>query len=174
MEDINKQSTKLRRPHITLVAAVVVLTTLALAACNRKPLLDETHDLGGTWNRFKNEVFEVEVKNTDDYYDIYLKAVFDTSQFHYASLPVNINIYSSDGERRMFSATLPLRDRQQMMTGKMIDGYLVVDHRVRDLFSFNSKGSYRIEVGQATQYYDIHGIKSVSLHIEPADLDLPE
>ena len=148
---------------------------LSMVSCGgKKTLFDETQNIAGTWNRFENKTFTVPVTNTDDYFDIYMKVAVDTTLFRQSSLPLNVNIYSPDGERRMFRASVPLRDRQGLPAGTVEHGRMVVDRKVRDLFSFNSKGDYRIEVGQATHLYDIKGVKQITLHIEKAELALPE
>ena len=43
--------------------------------------------------------------------------------------------------------------------------------RIRTLFSFNAKGEYRVEIGQATSQYDLEGVSSLRLTVENTKID---
>ena len=83
------------------------------------------------------EVFEVNVSNTEDYYNIDMTATVDTSVFRYQILPLTVNIYSPNGERRMFYASIPTKENGRWK-GEIKDGKRVITSRVRTFFSFNS------------------------------------
>lgn len=147
-----------------------------LVSCKNGELFNEQHTIkNSVWNRFEAETFEFESTNSDDFYNLYLYAEIDTTQYLARTLPLNINLYSSNGERRMFTATITLRDSHGASKGTLLDnGNIFAEQCARKMFCFNSVGHYTLELGQATHYYDIRGIKKIGVRIENAPLEYPE
>ena len=146
-----------------------------MCSCNRDTIFDEERSFSNdTWNRFQNETFEVSANNVDDFYDFYITVTIDTAQYIYRTLPLNINLYSPNGERRMFQGTVTLRTPDGRLKGTTEGTLLTTTKKVRDCYCFNVKGSHRIEIGQATNYYDIHGVKSIRMNITKTKLEYPE
>lgn len=144
---------------------------LTLASCGKKATFDEQRDFErDIWNRFTPEVFEVRIDKPEDYYNINLTVAFDTAVFRYGSLPLTINLYTTNNERRMFYSEVAFKENGRWK-GEMHDGYRVVTQRIRSYFSFNGKGEHRMEIGQATSQYDLEGIHAIGLQIEQAPLD---
>lgn len=151
------------------------LALLFCVACSHgDAIIDETHTFSTAWNRFSDEKFVVTVSDIESPYDIYCEIVVDTQRYRQASLPINVNVITSFGERRMFRSHITLRDRDALWKGEWRDNKLVVDQCIRDAFSFNRKGVDTVKIGQATQYYDISGIESLRLHIHPTKIEYPE
>lgn len=154
------------------IIALLLLSFLSLnlASCS-KNIIDEEREFGGdTWNRFKPEVFETHVSNIDAYYNIDLSVSIDTTVFRYTSLPLTVNIYSPNGEHRMFYSEVPLKENGRWK-GEIDDGRRKASTHIRTFFSFNGKGEHRIEIGQATSQYDLEGIHSIELEIYKIKLD---
>ncbi len=152
----------------------ILLVLTLFASCGKKALVDDERTFGGDrWNRFTPEVFNVDVTNTDNYYDIDLVVSIDTAVYRYATVPVTVNIYSPNSERRMFYAEVPLKQNGRWR-GEVSDGLRMASHHIRTYFSFNSRGTHRIEVGQATSQYDLEGIHSIRLNIYQVELDYPD
>ena len=150
---------------------IAVLGVLLFCSCGKKNIIDEERTFGkGVWNHFSPEVFEVNVSNIEDYYNIDMTATVDTSVFRYQILPLTVNIYSPNGERRMFYASIPTKENGRWK-GEIKDGKRVITSRVRTFFSFNSTGTHRIEIAQATSQYDLEGIDSFRLTIENTEID---
>lgn len=159
----------MKRP---LLAYGLLLFTLLLTACNNNTIFDETRTFDRhIWNRFTPEVFNVEVNNIKDYYDIDVTVSVDTVVYRYDMMPLMINLYSASGEHRQFYSTIPLKVRDHWR-GDMVDGYRQVDGRIRNYFSFNTEGKHRIEVSQHTSQYDLEGVHSVALSITKAKLSM--
>ncbi len=149
----------------------ILLSLLLLSACGKKSLVDDNRTFDGNrWNRFTPEVFMVDVKNTEDFYNIDLTVSIDTNLYRYEAVPVTVNLYSPNSERRMFYAEVPLKLNGRWR-GEVVDGNRTVTHHIRTFFSFNSKGEHRMEVGQATSQYDLEGIHSLQLRIYKVELD---
>ena len=151
--------------------ALLAVTTILLVSCTNKSVIDEVRTFDSDkWNRFSPEVFNLYVKNIDNFYDIDLCVSVDTAVFRYEDLPLTVNLYSSNRERRMFYANVPLKQNGRWR-GEIIDGYRTVNQHIRTYFSFNAKGEHRMEVGQATSQYDLEGVHSMGLNIYKVDLD---
>lgn len=157
----------------TKVAVLFFLSFLSLTlfSCGGKKILDEEREFAGnTWNRFSPEVFEATVNNIQDYYNIDLTVSVDTALFRYNSLPLTVNIYSPNGEHRMFYSEVTLKENGRWK-GEADDSLRTVGTHVRTFFSFNGKGSHRIEIGQATSQYDLEGVHSIEMDIYKVKLD---
>lgn len=150
---------------------ILTFSFLLLASCGSKNILDEERTFGSnTWNRFKPEVFETTVSNTEAYYNIDLTVSVDTEAFRYTSLPLTVNIYNPEGEHRMFYSEITLKENDRWK-GEFDDGLRTVSTHIRTFFSFNTKGKHRIEIGQATSQYDLEGIHSIEMDIYKVKLD---
>ncbi len=152
----------------------IILTLMTLASCGKKTLVDDERTFANNrWNRFSPEVFDIQVKDIQDFYNIDLTVSIDTQVYRYESVPVTVNLYSSNSERRMFYADVPLKLNGRWR-GEVIDGRRVASKHIRTFFSFNSNGDHRMEVGQATSQYDLEGIHSIQLKIYKVELDYPD
>lgn len=154
------------------IIALLLLSFLSFtfASCGKHILNEEREFSEDIWNRFTPEVFETHVGNIDAYYNIDLTVSIDTAIFRYTSLPLTVNIYSPNGEHRMFYSEVPLKENGRWK-GEIDDGRRKASTHVRTFFSFNGKGEHRIEIGQATSQYDLEGIHSIELDIYKIKLD---
>ena len=156
---------------------IAVIGLLLLASCGgKRVLVDETREFDrAVWQRFSPESFEISVDNPDDYYSIDMEVVVDSALMRNGQLPLTVNLYSPDGERRMFYAYINLTEngrwKGQALPGRSKEGLRVVRQNIRPFFTFNSKGSYRMEVGQATSQYELEGLYSLRLDIERTEID---
>lgn len=162
---------KIQMKHIALHISLLI-SLLTLAACGSKVVIDDERTFGGNvWNRFSPEVFEIDLSNTDDYFNIDIAVSIDTARFRYDMLPLTVNLYSPGGEHRFFYADMPLKEKGRWKGEMTADGYRVVQRRVRPFFSFNGTGTHRIEIGQGTSQYDLEGVRSVRLYVENTKVD---
>lgn len=155
---------------------IAIMGALLLGACGGNMLVDESRTFaGGVWNRFNPEKFTINVGNADNYYNIDLEVVVDSALMRDRQLPLTVNLYSPEGERRMFYAYIPLvennRWKGEPLPGRQRDGLRLVRQCIRPFFTFNSKGTYRMEIGQATSQYDLEGVESLRLTVEKTSLD---
>lgn len=150
---------------------ILGVAMLFFAACSPKNIIDEERTFAGeVWNRVTPEVFEVDVTNTEDYYNIDMTATVDTALFRYNTLPLTVNIYSPGGERRTFLTAILLKENGRWK-GEAKEGKREVTTRIRTFFSFNSKGTHRMEIGQATSQYNLEGIAALRLTVENTKID---
>ena len=150
---------------------ILLLGALLLTGCSKKVLFDEQHDFANhTWNRFTPEVFNIDVDNVEDYYNIDLTIAVDALLYNQAVRPLTLNHYSPNGDRRMFYSSIALKKNGRWQ-GTDHQGIRVVTERIRAFFSFNNEGSHRLEIGQATSKYDLRGMVSLNAYVERAKLD---
>lgn len=147
-----------------------------LCSCGGKSVLDEERTFANaTWNFFTPEVFEFDITNPDDYFNITLEVMLDSALMRNDQLPLTVNLYNEDNERRMFYAYINLvengRWKGEPLKGRDREGLRLMSQRVREFFLFNSSGHYRMEVGQVTSQYDLEGIESLRVKIEKAKID---
>ncbi len=148
-----------------------VLTLFLFTACGSKVVFHEQHLFDrDVWNRFTPEVFQIDINNIDNYYDIDFTATVDTALYRYDVLPVMIELNSPSGEQRQFYGTIVLKERGHWR-GDPDAGYRQVTGRIRNYFSFNSRGSHRFQVKQRTSQYDLEGVHSLAVTITKAKLN---
>lgn len=152
----------------------ILLGTVLMCSCGKKTLLDEERSFANaTWNRFTPEVYTVEVENPDEYYNIDLEVVVDTAEMRGNQLPLTVNLYSPEGERRMFYSGVELVEHERWK-GERVEGNAgqrKVKQQIRSFFTFNRKGAHRMEIGQATSQYDLTGVYTLRVRIEKAEID---
>ena len=139
-------------------------------------MVDETREFDhAVWQRFSPESFEINVSNPDDYYSIDFEVVVDSALMRNDQLPLTVNLYSPDGERRMFYAYINLKEhgrwKGETLKNRTKEGLRVMRQNIRPFFTFNKKGTYRMEVGQATSQYDLEGLLSFRLDIERTEVN---
>ena len=148
----------------------IILGVLLLTSCTSKTVIDEERTLEKQWNRFTPEVFNLQVNNVENYYNIDLAVAVDTTVYRYDQLPVMLVLDGANGEQRQFYGTVLLKDKGRWR-GEMDGDYRLVSGRIRSYFSFNAKGAYRLAISQTTSQYDLEGIHSLALSITKAKID---
>ncbi len=156
--------------HIRVIPILIICLTLLSCGKNKSIVEEKREFVGHVWNRFSPEKYEFDVNNIEKYYNIDLTISVDTTLFRYNSLPLTVNLYSPTSEHRMFYAEIPLKENGRWK-GEMDEGQRKVTTHIRTFFSFNSKGTHNMEIGQATSQYDLEGIQSMDLNIYTVKLD---
>lgn len=160
---------------ITYLFLPLTLLAMFATACSDNVLFEDERTFDNTtWNRFTPEKFELTAKNTDEFYDFFVTVVIDTTRYRLKSLPLNINLYSPQGERRMFPSTVTLQAHTGQWKGTFDGSKITCRQRIRDCFCFNCEGDHKVEIGQATHYYDIVGIQSITFSVEKTELEYPD
>lgn len=150
-----------------------LLCLLLLTACGSRPVHHEERSFAAdTWNHFKPETFQFDIRNATDYYNIDLSATIDTVRYRYESLPLQFTLVSPNGERRQLYGTVQMKDHGRWR-GEMegTSNLRTATGRIRSFFSFNAKGDYSLEVSQITSQYDLEGIHQIELTITRAKVD---
>lgn len=165
--------------HSRSLSFIPLLFLLLLTSCSNNVLVDDTRVFDRqVWQRFTPESFDVTVDNPDDYYRIDFEVVVDSALMRNDDFPMTVNLYSPDGERRMFYTYITLKENGRWKGESKKEsnpkGMRVLRQTIRPYFNFNSKGTYRIEIGQATSQYELEGVESMRLIIEKNEIDLNE
>ena len=154
---------------LLLVAAV----SMFAVACGGKVVVDDEHTFSGDkWQSFEPQRFEFDIKDADDYYDIYFTAVIDTARYRENELPLAVQLNGASGERRTFRYDMVVRDRNGWI-GEYKEGLLYSKRCIRRCFSFNGTGRFSLELKQITSRYELQGIHAIEVYIERAKLDYP-
>ena len=162
--------------RLYLLSFLFLLSLIATSCGGKNILIDETREFDhAVWQRFSPESFDIKVDNADDYYRIDFEVVVDSALMRNPQLPLTVNFYSPDGERRMFYAYINLTEngrwKGQMLKGRPKEGIRVIRQTIKPFFTFNSAGTYRMDIGQATSQYDLDGVYSLRLDIERTEID---
>ncbi len=172
--DKKSSRASLRMVYMLFLLSIGAMTFIS---CDSNPtLVDENREFANaTWNRFSPETYEIDVKNIDDYYRIDFEIVVDSALMRNVQLPLTVNLYSPNGERRMFYAYIKLvengRWKGQCTPGRDRNGIRTFTQNIRPFFTFNTQGTYRMEIGQATSQYDLEGIRSFRLLVQRTEID---
>lgn len=150
---------------------IAALSALLLISCSKNTVFEETRTFkGNIWNHFTPEVFDINIDNTEDYYNIDFLAAVDTGRYRYDNVPVMIELTSPGGELRQFYGVVALKENNRWR-GEMEDGYRVASGRIRSYFSFNSRGTHHMEVSHTTSQYDLEGVHSLTVVVTKAKID---
>ena len=154
----------------------ILFISLLLGSCGKKVLLDDTRTfVNDTWLRFQPEQFELTPGSTDDCYNFIFTITIDTSHFHETGLPIIMELDNANHEKRTLFSTILLRNHNGNWMGTFDDhGNLVITQTVRQYLFFSSTATHSLSLGQRTNKYEIHGIRSIHLKVEKAELEYPE
>ncbi len=145
---------------------LIIVSIFALTACNRGKIYEKRQQFDNyTWNRFKPLFFEVTVKDIEAEYNVYL-TLRHITQYPYDNLKVNLTIYSPDGEERTTMHTFLIKDTNgnflSLGAGDLWDLKLLVKGK----YIFNKKGTYKFQIDNLMDYFDIVGLVDLGLVVE--------
>lgn len=152
------------------------LVAFTLTSCHKDKILyeDTVTFTDQTWLRQEPKSFNIQVKNIDDCYNIYFTMKIDTASVRGNNFPLVVNLYSENGERRMFYSYLQVRNNEGNWIVPREGSKLIIDQRIKEYFFFNSVGQHRLEIGQGTDRYEIKKVEYFGVRIEKAELIYPE
>lgn len=126
------------------------------------------------WLRQDVKTFNIDVDNVDDCYNFFVTMMIDTNCVRGSQLPLVMNLYNDNGERRNWRSFVNLRNPEGNWLCPLEGKYLVVNQRIKEYFFFNSKGTHRLEIHHGTDRYEIYGVKQMGIRLEKAKLVYPE
>ena len=151
-----------------------LLCSFLVAACGGKVVVDDTHTFeSDRWQSFEPQVFDFNIRNAEDCYDIYVTAVIDTALYHEKMLPLAVNLTGASGESRVFRYDMVVRDKNSWI-GEYRDGLLYSKRCIRQYFFFNGTGQFSLTFKQITSRYELSGIHALMLRIERSKLEYPK
>ena len=161
---------------IFLTTALMMLVAVTFVSCNKeKVIFEETRTFTeDKWLRQNPESFELDIKNVDDCYNIFFTMTIDTTSVRGNNFPLIVNLFSENGERRMFYSYLILRNNEGTWLAPLEGSKLKINQTIREYFFFNKEGKYRLEIGQGTDRYEVKGISSFGVKIQKAELVYPK
>ena len=162
--------------HMKKHVLPILLISLLLGSCGKRVLLDETRTFANdTWFRFQPEKYELTPTSTEECYNFIVTVTIDTSRYHDTGLPIIMELDNANHEKRTLFGTIVLRNHNGNWMGSFDNyGNLIVQHTLRQYLFFSSATTHAVSLGQRTNKYEIHGIRSLNLKVERAKLEYPE
>ncbi|MFZ4399125.1 MAG: gliding motility lipoprotein GldH [Bacteroidales bacterium] len=147
---------------------IAVLGIIVFTACSKGKIFEKHHEFENyTWNRFKPVFFEVPVKNTEKEYNVYL-TLRHITQYPYDDLRVNLTIYSPSGDERTTMHTFLIKDKEGKFLGEGAGDLWDIKLLAKGKLMFNKEGTYKFQIDNLMDYYDIAGLMDIGLIVEKA------
>ncbi len=148
---------------------IIVLSIFALTACNKSKIYEERHKFDNyTWNRFKPLFFEVPVNDIKSEYNVYL-TLRHITQYPYDNLKTNLTMYAPSGEERTTRHTFIIKDEDGKFLGAGAGDLWDVELLVKGKMVFNEEGTYKFQIDNLMDYYDIVGLMDLGLVVKKAE-----
>lgn len=154
--------------HANLTTILIVSSLfLLLLSCNKKPFFEETRTFKDqNWNYDQRiVVFEKFIEKSETPYEVYLdldlEKDLDVDEF-----PITLSIYSEQGEEshKQIVYFFPVMSDNGVAAP---NGPKILTKLVYSEKYFNNSGNYTFKILRKYSKYDLYGIKSIKLRIEP-------
>ncbi len=147
---------------------ILVLAVITLSSCNKGKIYEKRqHFENYTWNRFKPLFFEVAVVDTKSEYNVYL-TLRHITQYPYDNLKINLTLYAPSGEERTTMHTFLIKDKEGKFLGSGAGDLWDVKLLVKSNYYFNQEGTYKFQIDNLMDYFDIVGLVDMGLIVEKA------
>ena len=148
--------------------AFVISTCLVLllGACSSSTVFEEELSIEeGIWSNEQKAVFDFEIQNTDDYYDLYIY-LRNTEDYAYSNIYLFTTMYFPNGKAAVDTIECTLADPSGNWYGSGFSG--VYENRIRfsENKAFPLTGDYRFEINQAMRDDELSGITDVGFGID--------
>ena len=148
---------------------IIIVSIFALTACNKGKIYEKRQEFDNyTWNRFKPLFFEVAVTDIKSEYNAYL-TLRHITQYPYDDLKINLTIYSPSGEERTTMHTFLIKDKEGKFLGTGAGDLWDLKLLVKKKLFFNKKGTYKFQIDNLMDYYDIVGLVDLGMVVEKAE-----
>ena len=142
----------------------LLLSLSLLPACQTKPLYSETKTLQGSWSYQDSLVFETEIQDTNQLYDLYLQ-LEHSETYPFANLYCALNVHFPQGPARQELISLELADETGLWLGSCSKGNCLRSMMFLENAKFQQLGKYRLVFKQETRQDSLPEIRSLSLSI---------
>ena len=153
---------------------ITLVTTAMLVACSSSDLVfEEKKEFDEhKWMRFEVDTFRVDIKNTDNCYDIFFQCRYtpqiDTSV---TIVPVIVRMIAPSGQMRSFVYSFTIRNKNGNLEGDKLGTFYDNEARMREHFFFNEAGEHKLTVQQVSPYYEIPEVTGIGLKVLKSKLD---
>jgi len=142
------------------------MAIIALSSCNKGKIYEKRQQFDNyTWNRFKPLFFEVEVKDIQSEYNVYL-TLRHITQYPYDDLKINLTVFSPANEQRTTMHTFLIKDTNGKFLGEGAGDLWDLKLLVKGKYYFNKEGTYKFQIDNLMDYFDIVGLMDLGLIVE--------
>lgn len=146
------------------VLAILMLLSL-ITACDPGMIYDQFYQTGDNkWEWGEKFSFEVEMDNTNQYYNIYLN-IRHTKDYPKSNLYVFLNIQGPDNAISRDTIDIPIAGKHGNWLGKGFGDIKFVRKKIRENVRFSYPGTYTFSIEQGMRLSDIP-VTDVGLRIE--------
>ncbi len=146
----------------------LLISVLVFTSCNNNSVFEQRQKFENyTWNRLKPLMFEFNIENTDQEYNVFF-TLRHITQYPYDDLKTNLTITSPSGEERTTVHTFKIKDSEGKFLGDGAGDLWDLKLPVKENMSFNEKGKYRFQIDNLMDYYDVVGLLDFGLIVEKA------
>jgi len=143
----------------------IVIITLLLVSCTNNPSFEEYKKFDDiSWNRFDSLEFEFPVQKKDAL-DFYL-VLHHHADFQYATIDINITIYTPDGEMRSRDYHFKLKDTNLNWKGEEMNDMWNIQLPIRKELLFNKGGICKVKFENKMSLVETHGISEAGLIVK--------
>lgn len=145
---------------------ILIIAILAITACSKGKVYEKRQDFQNyTWNRLLPLFFEVPISDIKSEYNIYF-TLRHITQYPYDDLKTNLTIYSPSGEERTTSHTFIVKDSEGKFLGEGAGDLWDLKLLVKENMSFNEAGTYKLQIDNLMDYYDVVGLVDFGVIVE--------
>ncbi|MFN4233795.1 MAG: gliding motility lipoprotein GldH [Bacteroidia bacterium] len=143
----------------------IILVILIVVSCDSKRFYEKNLPIKNeVWNVNDKPYFEVEIKDTLQFYNFYINLRHNAS-YAYSNIYLFLNTYFPNGEKSRDTIECILADNRGFWLGK---GTEIIEHQIlfKRKVRFPMSGLYRFEFEQAMRKDDLEDIMDIGLRIE--------
>ncbi|HRS54405.1 MAG TPA: gliding motility lipoprotein GldH [Bacteroidales bacterium] len=154
--------------HIKIINSLI-LSVFLLYSCENKTIFKKYEKFENyQWNKNKNVVFNVNIKDDKTLYDVII-AIRHTPQYPYANLIFNLTIYSPSGQERTKDHNVFIRNRDGSFIAKGLGDIYDIEFKVLEKINFNEIGIYKFEINSLMPIYTTQGLMDIGLIIKKSE-----
>lgn len=137
-----------------------------IAACSKGKIFEQRQEFPNyTWNRLKPLIFEIPINDIKSEYNVHFTCRHIT-QYPYDDLKTNLTIYSPEGEERTTVHTFKVKDAEGKFLGEGAGDLWDLKLLVKENMSFNKAGTYKFQIDNLMDYYDVVGLMDFGVIVE--------
>lgn len=160
-----------------ILKVIFVLTIVTIfSSCNKSQVYKEFKTLPNyTWERIEKgksiEFDNINIENEEDVYDISFH-IRHTPYITEDEIKFKMKITSPSSIVRESVHTIKLKDKEgKEWLGSAMGDIIDLQVDVKTFYSFIEKGTYKVELVNMGQKYQLQGIMEVGIEINKSDLD---
>ena len=139
---------------------------LIVAACGSDSNEQTVSIPNGVWNSFDTLDFQLPIHHAQNNVDIVINLMYD-NRIMLRTLPVDICLLYPNGELRQDRKLVEFYNQNGDPRGVKTDGYTQLYSELYQNYSFPENGTYTLRLIQATNIFDLQGITTVSVGVQP-------